>query len=122
MIKLGKYGPALVALTFAGLTALSAALTDGRVDRAEGVQLAIQVATAAGVWLVPVAPSWLHAKTGIAVVLAALNVAVTEIAGPVTWATLVNLALAGLGVIAVRLTVPPDPAVIRLPMPSQRLT
>jgi hypothetical protein len=115
MIRFGKYGPALVALVFAALTALSAALTDGRIDRVEGVQIAIQVGTAAGVWLVPVAPNWLHAKTGIAVILAALNLAVTEIAGPVTWALLVNLAIAGLGVVAVRLTVPPDPAVVRVP-------
>lgn len=108
MIK--RYGPALVAVFFAALTALAAALTDNRIDPTEGVQIAIQATTVAGVWLVPAIPSWPHLKTGIAVVLAVENAAIAYIVDGFTGAELVNLVLAGVGVIAVRLTPPPDPS------------
>lgn len=110
MGRIKGYGPALVAVLFAGLTALAAAVTDGRIDQAEGVQVAIQVTTVAGVWLTPAVTGWRHTKTGIAVVLAVLNAAAAGVTDGVwTSAELVNLAVAGVGVIAVRLTPPPDP-------------
>jgi hypothetical protein len=117
MIRFGKYGPALVALVFAGLTALASAMTDGHVDRVEGVQIAIQVATVAGVWLVPIVPGWTHAKTAIALILAALNFATTTIGDGFSGLDWVNLAVAAVGVLAVGLTVPPDSLGGRVPAP-----
>ncbi len=101
-----KFGPAFVAVLFAILTAAAAAITDGRIDPGEGIQIAIQGTTVAGVWLVPAIPSVPHAKTGIAVLLAVLNLLTTVIVGGITGAELINLALAAVGVIAVRLTPP----------------
>lgn len=95
------YGKALAALLVAGLTALSSALTDGRVTSGEGIQIAIAVATAAGVWLVPVIPQWPWTKTLLAGLLAALNVAVTVIDDGITVAEGINLVLAALGVLGV---------------------
>lgn len=107
MIK--KFGPALIAVLFAALTALASALTDNRVDQVEWVQVAIQGTTVAGVWLVPAVPRWPHMKTGIAMLLAVLNLLVSVITDGITGAEVVNLVLVGVGVIAVRLTPPPDP-------------
>lgn len=98
---LRTYGKALTALAIALLTALAAALTDNHVTAPEGVQIAIAVTTAGGVWLVPVIPQYPWAKTGVAVLLAMLNLAVTVITDGITFAEFVNLALAGLGVLGV---------------------
>lgn len=95
------YGKALIALLIAGLTALASALTDDRITSPEGIQIAVQVATTAGVWLVPIVPQWPWAKTGIAALLAVLNLAVTLIDGGISGAEWVNLALAGLGVLGI---------------------
>lgn len=102
-----KYGPAFVAVFFAVLTAVASALTDNHVTDIEWVQVSIQGATVAGVWLVPAFPAYPHVKTGIAVVLAVLNLLVTVITDGITGAELVNLLIAAVGVIAVRLTPPP---------------
>lgn len=115
MFKLGRYGPAIVAVLFAVLTAVAAAWTDGRIDGAEWVQISIQGTTVAAVWLTPTAPAWLHTKTAAAMLLAMLNLATTVITDGITGAEVIGLALAGLGVIAVRLTPPPDPAVRVVP-------
>lgn len=105
-----RYAPAFVAVLFAVLTAVAAALSDDRIDNVEWIQVAIQGTTVAGVWLTPAIPRWPHLKTGIAMVLAIENLAITVITDGITGAEWVNLLLAGLGVIAVRLTPPPDPA------------
>lgn len=105
MIK--KFGPAVVAIVFAVLTAASAALTDGRIAPEEGVQIAIQATTVAGVWLVPAIPSWPHAKTAIAALLAVLNLLTTVITDGITPPELINLLVAGFGVLAVRFTPQP---------------
>jgi hypothetical protein len=95
------YGRAIAAVIVAGATVLASALTDGHVDRAEEIQIAIQVTTAAGVWLVPNLPRSTGIKTGLAAILAVLNLAATLITGGLTGAELVNLVIAGLGVLAV---------------------
>lgn len=114
---LKRFGPAIVALAFAVLTAIAAAWTDGRVDGAEWVQIAIQGTTVAGVWLVPAVPGWPHAKTAIAMVLAVENAAIAAVVGGISGQEWVGLAIAGLGVIAVRLTPPPEtpPRVVTVP-------
>jgi hypothetical protein len=95
------YGRAIAAVAIAGLTVLASALTDGHVDPGEGIQIAIQLATAAGVWLVPNLPSATSIKTGLAAMLAVLNLAATFITGGLTSAEVINLVIAGLGVLAI---------------------
>ena len=104
---LKKYGPALVAVAFALLTALAASLTDNRVDPTEWVQVGIQGATVAGVWLVPAFPAYPLVKTGVAIVLAVLNALLAVVVDGLTGAEVVNLLIAGVGVVALRLTPPP---------------
>ncbi len=99
---LRKFGPAVVAIVFAVLTAASAALTDSHIEPGEGVQIAIQATTVAGVYLVPAIPSWPHAKTAIAAVLAVLNLLTTVIVGGITPPEVINLLVAAVGVLAVR--------------------
>lgn len=95
------YGKALVALLIAGLTGLASALTDNQVTSGEGIQIAIAITTTAGVWLVPIVPQWPWSKTGLAALLAVLNLSVTVIDGGISGAEWVNLALAGLGVLGI---------------------
>ena len=98
---IAKYGKSLVALAIAALTTLASALTDGHVTTVEGIQVAVAVATAAGVWLVPI-NNWPWMKTAVAALLAVLTLAVTLIAdGHLSGADAVNLALAALGVLGV---------------------
>ncbi|WP_320068201.1 hypothetical protein [Micromonospora sp. RTGN7] len=52
-------------------------------------------------WLVPIVPQYPWAKTGVAMLLAVLNLAVTFITDGITYAEAVNLALAGLGVLSI---------------------
>lgn len=101
---LRTYGKALAALVAAGLTAVASALTDNAFTAPEGVQVAIAVATAGGVWLVPNLPQHPAIKTGLAALLAVLNLAVTLITDGITAAEGVNLALAALGVLGVGLS------------------
>jgi hypothetical protein len=96
-----KYGKAIVAVVIAGLTVLASALTDDRVDAAEGIQIATAVTAALGVFLVPVVPSWPWAKTTVAVLLAALSTAGALIVGGLNGTEWVNVILAGLGVVMV---------------------
>ncbi len=98
---LRKYGKAIAALAVAGLTGVASALTDNAFTAPEGVQVAIAVATAAGVWLVPTLPQHPGTKTALAALLAVLNLAVTLITDGLTGAEIVNLALAALGVLGV---------------------
>jgi hypothetical protein len=95
------YAKALTALVIAALTALASALTDDSLTSAEAIQVAIAVTTAAGVWVAANVASLPHAKTVIAGILAALNLAVTYITDGISGAEWVNLALALIGVFAV---------------------
>lgn len=107
-----KYGKALVALVMAVGTALSVALVgDNHVTTTELVQIIIQTATVAGVWAAPTVPEWPWAKTVIAGVLAAANLAATLLAeGPLTTSAIINIALAGIGVLLVGVA-PAEPTV-----------
>ena len=98
---LSKYGKAVAAVVFAALTVGSSALSDGTVDAGERVQIAIAATTAIGVWFVPNVPGASGVKTGVAIILAVLNAATAYIAGGVDAGEVVNLILAGLGVVAI---------------------
>ncbi len=117
---LRKFAPAVVAIVFAVLTAASAALTDSHIDPTEGVQIAIQATTVAGVALTPAIPSWVHAKVWTAAILAVLNLLASVIIGGLTMPEVVNLTLAFVGVLAVRFAPQPvhqgaeaEPTVVR---------
>lgn len=103
MDLLKRYGKALVAVIVAALTLASSALVDGHLDAGEGVQIAIAATTAVSVWLVPNLPTvgggWM--KTGIAVVLAVLNVLTAVIVDGIDADDVINLVLAGLGVLLI---------------------
>ena len=92
---------AFAALFFALLTAASAALSDGVIYPPEGIQIAIGVTTAAGVFIAANYPDYPYAKTAIAAVLTGLNFAITIITDGITLAEWVNLGLAVMGVFAV---------------------
>ena len=99
-----KYGKPLAAVVFAALTVAYAALSDHRIAPDEGVQIAIAVATAVGVYLVPLVPQYRWAKTAVGVVLAVLSVATTLIVGGIDSSDWIALALAGLTAVGVAVT------------------
>ncbi|MFF5228459.1 hypothetical protein [Dactylosporangium sp. NPDC000521] len=98
---LQKYGKAIAAAIAAGLMVLASAVTDNHVDADEGISIAIAVTTAVSVWLVPQLPSSASAKTGVAMVLAVLQVAAAAVVDGMSGADWVNLAIAALGVLGV---------------------
>lgn len=97
-----KYGKAIAATAGAALTVAYGAFSgDQRIESDEAVQIAIAAATAVGVYLVPLAPQYRWAKTGLAVVLAVLQVLATVILGgldPGEWMALAIAAATVLGV------------------------
>ena len=74
------HGKAVIAFLYAvAVAALPQITGDRHVDAAEGVAIAIAIATAAATWLVPLAPSAPWVKTAVAALLAALQVTATAI-------------------------------------------
>lgn len=79
---MAKYGKAIIAVIVAGIVWAYQALSgDSRIDPAEWVSVAIAVATAVGVYLIPLAPGARWAKSALAAVLAVLQVLTTAILG-----------------------------------------
>jgi hypothetical protein len=77
-----KYGKAIVAVIVAGIVVAYQALSgDGRIEAPEWVSVAIAGATAVGVYVIPLAPSALWAKSALAAVLAVLQILTTAILG-----------------------------------------
>lgn len=97
-----KYGKALAAVLFAALTAAYAALSgDNHIDPDEAINVFIALATAVGVYVVPLDARWGWGKTAVAVVLSVLQVLTTVILGGVgsnEWIMLALAALTALGV------------------------
>ena len=91
-----KYGKVIVAILAAGVIALYDYLNDGHITSEEWVHVFIAVGLAVQVYLVPLTPEWPWMKTGVAVVLAVLNVLVISIVGGITQREIVELALAAL--------------------------
>jgi hypothetical protein len=97
---LQKYGKTIVAAVFAFVTAIQALVSDGHVTQQEGVQIAIAFFTAVSVYIVPM----LHypwAKTGIALVLAVLNILTTAIVGGLNTGDVTGMVLAALTALGV---------------------
>jgi hypothetical protein len=91
----------LIALVFAGLTALASAISDDVITNVEWIVIGVGVATAASVWIAANVPTLTWAKTAVAAVLAGLDFLVIAIDGGLSTAELVNLSVVVLGVIAV---------------------
>ncbi len=98
------YGKSIAAALVVVVTALQAALSDsatgGRLTQVEGVQIAIAVVNALLVYLVPNAPQWPWAKTVLAGVLAALQLATSLIVDGIGSADVSALILAVLMAVA----------------------
>jgi len=91
-----KYGKPIVAVIAAGLIALYDYLNDGHISSEEWVHVFIAISLAVQVYLVPLTVEWPWMKTGVAVVLAVLNVLVISIVGGITQREIVELVLAAL--------------------------
>ena len=75
-----KYGKAIIGFLYAvAYVVIPLVSGDGHIDRPEAVSLAIAVVTAAGVYLVPLAPDRPWTKSLVAMLLAGLNVAAVVI-------------------------------------------
>lgn len=111
-----RYGKTIVAAAVGALTAFIAAYTQGHVNPAEWIRIAIAVVLAISVYITPVTPGYRWTKTAVAVVLAALNVLVSLITDglqPSDWMAVALAALTAVGVgvaPAVSDTRPPTPA------------
>lgn len=92
-----RYGKALASVLGAVLVTLYATLGgDNHIDAEEVVQIGIAAATAAGVYLVPLAPRYRWGKTVVAVVLAILQALTTAVLGGLDSGEWIVLVLAGL--------------------------
>lgn len=79
-----KYGKSLTAVVTAAIVVAYQALHgDGHISPVEWVSIAIALVTAAGVYLIPMAPYAKWTKTAVAVLLAVLQVLTTAILGGV---------------------------------------
>ena len=75
-----KYGKAIVAIITAGIVAAYQALSgDQHISATEWVSVAIAAVTAVGVWWVPLIPNGAGVKTGVAIMLAVLQVLTTAV-------------------------------------------
>lgn len=98
-----KYGKAIAAALLAVVSFAASVYADGIVTDDEKVQVAIAVATAVSVYLVPIL-GWPWMKTAISAVLAALNVLATVIIGGLDNNDMVQIIVAMLTVAAVAVT------------------
>lgn len=101
MSEIRDHGKAIAAVAAFVLSAIVSSLTDQRVDASEGVQIAIALVTAVGVYLVTDTPRYRWQKTAVAFALAGLNVAASVITDGVTTAEWLNIVIAALGVLMI---------------------
>jgi hypothetical protein len=100
-----RYGKSIVAFLYAAVfVAIPQVSGDGHLDPAEGVTLAIAVVTAAGVYLVPLAPGAKWSKSAIGFLLAGLNVAAVVVLDfridAAEWLMIATAALGAIGIYA----------------------
>ena len=92
------YGKSLASLVAAVLVVVASVITDG-ITPGEGVQIAVAFTAAVGVYLAPNLPKYTWIKTAVAATLAVLSLVTTYITDGITSAELINLAIAGIGVL-----------------------
>lgn len=81
--------------------AVKVSLGDNHISASEWVQISIAAVTAWQVWLTKNEPGWTWAKTGTAAGLAILSLLVGAVTGGLSMLEIVNLIIAGLGVLGV---------------------
>lgn len=91
-----SYLKLLVALLGAAVMSVASFATDNTVSTEEWVQVAIAIATAAGVWAAANVPTLTWAKTFVAVALGVLNLLVSYITDGISTSEWLNLAVAAL--------------------------
>ncbi len=100
---ISRYGKSIVAFAYAVLAIVIPQVSgDHHLGPAETVNLAIAVVTAAGVYLIPLAPAAKWTKSAVGFLLAGLNVAATVIldgslSGP-DWVLIAASALGAIGI------------------------
>lgn len=114
-----KYGKTVLAVAFLIYATVVAQLSgDGRVDKAEGVTIAIAVCSALLVYVVPMAPQWRWGKSAIMAVSACLVVASQLIVDGALdandWYLVIGALVAALGV-TVAPAVSPTPSGSQVP-------
>lgn len=95
-----KFGKSLTQ-AFAAVLVVVASVVSGGITEAEGIQIAIAIAGAVGVYLAPNLPQYQWIKTAMAAVSVALMTATSLITDGLTTAEIINIVLAGLGVLGV---------------------
>jgi hypothetical protein len=99
------YGKAITATVAAALMVAYGAFSgDQHVDPDEWIQIGIALVTAAGVYLIPLAPRYTWTKTAVAALLAVLQALTTVIIGGVDPGEWMALALAAATVLGVSVT------------------
>jgi hypothetical protein len=98
-----KHGKSIIAFLYAAAFVLIPQISgDRHLDPSEAVNLAVAVVTAAGVYLVPLAPAAKWTKSVVAFLLAGLNVAATVILDntldPQDWLLIATAALGAIGI------------------------
>lgn len=97
-----KYGKALAGVAFVVATTIYTMLSgDNRIEPDEWVYICISLATAVGVYVVPLDPQYRWGKTAVAVVLSVLQVLYTVILGGLDSNEWIMLVLAGLTALGV---------------------
>lgn len=91
---LKKYGKSIAAVVVAVIITLRSVLTDSHVDPAEGVAIALSLANAVLVYLVPLFPGYRWLKSAVGVVIAALTALSTVILSGLTTDELLLVVLA----------------------------
>lgn len=82
--KLTRYGKPLFAVLVAVIITVKAVYGDRRIDPAEGVAIALTLANAGMVYLVPLFPGYRWLKTAVGVAIAALSALSTVILAGLT--------------------------------------
>jgi len=94
MGKFQKYGKPILAVIIAGVITLKSVLGDQHVDPAEAVAIALSVANAGMVYLVPLFPGYRWLKTAVGVVIAALTALASVILAGLTTEEIILVILA----------------------------
>jgi hypothetical protein len=105
-----RYLKLLATVLGAVAVGIAAAVTNGHIDTTEKLQIAIQVTTIIGVWMVANLPAFTYGKTLIAAVLLFLNGVIAALTDGISNAEWVNLIIAVATTLGV-LIVPNRPAV-----------
>jgi hypothetical protein len=96
-----RFGRTLAAVAAMVAAVVSSAVTDGTITGEEKIQIAVAVTTAILVYVAPNYPGATWIKTAVAMTLAVLSAASAALSGGFSRAEVINIVIAGIGVVAV---------------------